>query len=97
MPNYRNYPQLPAGIVRGWRDIDLTTEDYVDPDGFLVGVEGDGAVRYATLRDPATPVTDTLGAGDVPAVLGFADTLAVVVVRVYRTGTTASGLKAIYG
>ena len=97
MPNYRNYPQLPAGLVRGWRDIDLSSGDYEDLGGFLVGVEGDGAVRYATLRDPDTPVTDTVGARDVPAVLGFADTLAVVVVRVYRTGTTASGLKAIYG
>ena len=84
-----------SGVITRTHDVDLTDSDYTGIDGkpFLVYATGAGNVIYNEMKDPtSTDRTLALAADE----LMNLDGLIVGVKRILQTGTTATGLRAIY-
>ena len=88
-----------AGIVRGWIALDVSSEDYVDPEGFILVAYGEGDLAYATALHPDVDELDTIEADDVPYIVGLGPNGAFMIglcSKVISATTTASQIFAGY-
>lgn len=87
-------PKLP--FIRGWRLIDVSAEDYVDEDGFLIYVYDAGDISYSTSLDDNIVETDTVEEADLPAAVGLGKGAAAVPAicsKVYSAATTCTEIR----
>ncbi len=84
-----------TGIIGRTQEIDLSATDYSGIDGkpFLVYATGAGNIVYQEMKDPtSTNLTRAVMADEILNIDGSL----VGAKTVVRTGTTATGLRAIY-
>lgn len=79
------YGTVPIGPLRDRRDVDISSEDYVDDGGFLCEVVDAGDLTYRTFSGAADRTEAGLSAGDAIEVAGVP-----VVLRAARSSSTVT-------